>query len=60
MAVSLLSRAGMGLGRGGMVITRFKVKTQFKLDLTGTELSLAKVQRQSNNQPIKVHFFLIF
>ena len=37
VAVSLLSWVGW------VVITRFKVKTQFKLDLsgTGTELSLA-------------------
>ena len=50
MAVSLLSRVGGWVGGGGwvrvglgVVITRFKAKTQFKLNLTrtGTELSLA-------------------
>ena len=44
MAVSLLSRVGEGVGWGGwvgVVITRFKATSQFKLDSTGTELELS-------------------
>ena len=42
MAVSLLSRGGVGGVVGGWgVITRFKAKSQFKLDFTGTELELS-------------------
>ena len=53
MAVSLLSRVGVCLGMGvGVVITRFKAKSQFKLDFTrwstGTELSNNKESSDEN------------
>ena len=46
MAVSLVFRVGVD---GWVVITRFKAKSQFKLDFTGTELelSLAKMTIQA-------------
>ena len=45
-AVPLLSQGWVGVG--GSVITRFKAKSQFKLDLTGTgtELILAKLKEK--------------
>ena len=49
VAVYLLSRVGWVGGGGWVVITRFKAKSQFKLDFTGTELelSLAKMTIQA-------------
>ena len=46
MAVSLLSRVGVG---GWVVITRFKAKSQFKLDLTVTELELSLAMKCNEN-----------